>query len=378
MPARHSNHKPALGDVLGGEAASAYPVLSGSNFLSNFQSLDRHLQQPGSSTDEAAGSRAGQNGNSPSEGMRLFGTDRYKLLQDTASILGSRPGWRLASEGSMGQPQGRNVTPAPMSALSDFGAKGTSSSGSQGSAQLPSAQQVSRPTCDSTAGACTRQRSSKRLASKHAQHGIQDSLLREPAERSPEADLKFKEILGQTLSEQKQSGKALPHRVSGRSGSDPGAKQPLQEGSWSPHSSCKGPVSCDTKAVLTLDQALESISTTQSFSLGLYNPFAAAAAGGDSTWQIPSKAEGSEGRDGRASPCSTVTCDQDQLAYGLHQHVRHLRLLLASGPALHALPALSAPPALPVLPALPALPCSVLADQYCQMCANIDKQPTTI
>lgn len=332
-PARHSNHEPALGDVVGGEAASGYRLLSGSSLLSNFQSLDRYLQQPGPSTDQAAGSRSGQNGDSPSEGMRLFGicnADGYKLLQETTSALGSRPGWRLGSEGSIGQSQGRKVNSAPLSALSDFGAnKGTSSSGSQGSAQLPSAQQVSRPTCDSTAGACTRQRSSKRLASKHAKHATQGSLLREPAERSPEADLKFKEILGQTLSEQKQSKTALPHRVSGHLASDLGAKQPLQEASWSPHSSCKGPASCDTKAVLTLDQALESISTTQSFSLGLYNPFAAAAAGGDSTWQIPSRAEGSEGQDGRASPCSTVTCDQDQLADGLHQHVCHHRLLLA-------------------------------------------------
>ena len=325
MPACLSNHELALSDILGNAAASGYKPAPGSSFLSNFQSLDRHLQQPGPSTNEAAGSRAGQNSNSPSEGMRLYGicsTDGYRLLQGMTSTLGSGPGWRLGSEGSTGQPQDRNASPAPVSALSGFGANNsTSSSGSRGSAQLQS-----RLTCDGTAGACTRQRSSNRLASKHAQHATQDSLPREPAERKPEAGLKFEDAFGQTLSQQRQSEAALLHRVPGLV---PGAKQPLQEGSWSPHRSCKGPAPCDTKAVLTLDQALDSMSATQSFSLGLYNPFAAAAAGGDSTWQIPSRAGGSEGQDGRASSCSTVTCDQDQLAFGLPQQVCHVRLLLA-------------------------------------------------
>ena len=349
MPACLFNHELAVGDVLGNAAASGDLFAPGNSFLRNFQSLDRDLQQPGASTDEAAGSRAGQDGNSPSEGMRLFGicsTDGYKLLQDAASIVGSGPGWRLGSEGSTGQPQGRNASPAPLSALSGFGANNsTSSSGSQGSAQLQSG-----PTRDGTACACTRQRSSRRLASKQAHHATQDSLSREPAERNPEAGLKLKEVLDQTLSDHKQRGAAQPHRVSGHLGSDPGAKQPLQEGSWRPHSSSsKGPAPCDTKAVLTLDQALDSMSATQSFSLGLYNPFAAAAAGSDSTWQIPSRAEGSEGRDGRASSCSTVTCDQDQLAFGLPQQVCHVPtascLLASAGPAEPALPALHALPA---------------------------------
>ena len=331
MPSRHISHKSALGDVLGGAAASGYQGVPSSSFLSKFQSLDRHLRQPASSMDEAEGSRAGQNGSSPSEGMRLFGihsTDGYNLLQDTTSMLGSGPGWRLGSEGSVGHPQGRNASPAPLSTLSSFGAKNsTSSSGSQ-----DSAQPQSRPTCDGTAGACTRQRSSKRLASKHAQHATHDSLVTEPAGRSPEADLKFKEILGHTFSEQKQSGQALPHIKSEQIGSDLGAKQPLQEGSWSRYSTSKGSAPCATKAVLTLDQALDSMSTTQSFSLGMHNPFAAAAAGGDSTWQIPSRAEGSEGREGRASSCSTVTCEQDQLACGLPQQVCRLCLFLACRP----------------------------------------------
>lgn len=333
MPACHANHEAALGDVFKDASASGYQSVSGSSFLSNCQSLDRHLRQSGSSRDEAACSRAGQNGNSPSEGMRLFGIcsrDGYNLLQGTTSILGSGPDWQLGSEGSIGLPQGRNAGPAPLRALPGFGANnGTSSSGSQGSAKPRS-----KPPGDSTLGVCTRQRSSKRLASKHAQPATQDSLLREPAKHNPKTDLKLKEMLGHTLSEQKQSGPALPHRALGHLGSDLGAKPPLQEGNWSPHSSCKGPGPCDTKAVLTLDQALNSMATTQSFSLGLYNPFAAAAAGGDSTWRIPSRAERNEGRNSRASSCSTVTCDQDQLACELPQQVCHFRVPLVCWPPL--------------------------------------------
>lgn len=357
MPVQVPNHQHGLGDIPGYAAASSYPGVSNSSFLSNFQPLDTHVQQLGSSMGGAAGPGAGQHGNSPSEAMHLFGVlnaDAYKLLQHPPTMLVSGSGWQLGPEGSPIQPQGRPASPASLSALSNFG--GTSSSGSQGSAQP---RQLVRP-CGSTACANTRLRSSKRLASKHAQHAAQDLLAREPAQHSPEADLKFRQILGQSLSEQQHSGPVLLHRLSG---SDLGVQQPSQEGCWRPHSNHKGPAPSDTKAVLTLDQALESMSATQSVTQGLYNPFAAAA--GDSTWQIPSRAEGSEGRDGRASSCSTVTCHQDQLALALHQQVRHRSpgtlpslhpLLMPALPAMHALPALPALPAAHALPALPPLP----------------------
>ena len=346
MPVQVPNHPHDLGDVLGDAAASSYPGVSHSSFLRNFQSLDTHLQQLGSSMGGA-----GQHGNSPCEAIHLFGipnADAYKLLQHPPTTLGS--GWQLGSEGSPSQPQGSPASPASLSALSGFGtSNGTSSSGSQGSAQPPQGG----PPCDSTACASPRLRSSKRLASKHAQHAAEDSLPREPAQHSP-ADSKFTQILGQTLSEQQPSGPALLHRLSG---SALGTKQPSsQKGCWKPHSNHKGPAPSDTKAVLTLDQALESMSASQSVTLGLHNPFAAAA--GDSAWQMPSRAEGSEGHDGRASSCSTVTCHQDQLAFALPQQVCQCLLYLAffapiALPAMHALPALPAVHALPALPLCP-------------------------
>lgn len=356
MPVRLPHHPHDLGGDLGDAAASSYPGVPNSSFLSNFQSLDTHLQQLGPSMDGAAGSGAGQPGNSPSEAMHLFGVsdaDAYKLLQHPTTVLRSGPCWQLGSEGSPSQPQGRPPSPASLSALSGFDTNnGTSSSGSQGSAQ----PRQSGPPCDSTAYANTRRRSSKRLASKHAQHASEDSMPRAPAQRSPEADMKFRQILSRSLSEQQPSGSALLHRLSG---SDTAVKQSSQEGCWRPHSHHKGPAPSDTKAVLTLDQALDSMSASQSCTQGLYNPFAAAA--GDGAWQIPSRAEGSEGPDGRASSCSTATCHQDQLALTRPQQVCHRSLHLA----FFALTALPAMPALPAMHALPALPAGLFRAQHC-------------
>ncbi|KAL3143120.1 PSII 6.1 kDa protein [Trebouxia sp. C0009 RCD-2024] len=223
----------------------------------------------------------------------------------------SRPGFgrQLGSEGSSRQPQDTSANPAPLSAMSTFPAMNTTSSGSQGSASPTH----SHGRFDRRAGATPLPRSSKRLAAKRAQHGSQDTSPGSPAQHSPEAQLRLSDILGLPLSGRQQGAPALPNRLSGQLGAVLGAQQPLQEGDLV-RGSCKGPTRCSTQAAdkLTLDQALESMNPDQNFPLGLQNPFEAAA--GDSPWHLPSRAEGSQGVDGRASPCSALTGRQDQLA----------------------------------------------------------------
>lgn len=234
-------------------------------------------------------------------------TERFKPASTSGPVLGRR----LGSEGTSGQPQDTSTNPAPLSALSTFPAINTTSSGSQGSVSLTR----SRGCYDSTAGARPHQRSSKRLAAKRAQRDTQDtSPSSRAAQHRPEAQLRLSDILGLPLSGHQQDAPALPKRHSGQLGADLGAEQPLQEGNLL-QSSCKGLSPCATQAadMLTLDQALESMNPHQNSPLGLQNPFEAAA--GDSPWHIPSRAEGSQGVDGRASPCSTLTGHQDQLAW---------------------------------------------------------------
>ena len=296
-----------LEPVLKDPAASIHQHLSDSSCLSSFR--NRQLLQVSPAEREAV-SGAGQNSKGPAgaRGTELYGfagNEGSKPIQHPGSIVVSGPGWRLGFNGSPGQPQGKNGSPAPLRTLGAI--NGISSSGSQGSAQL----RQSGPTCDSKAGIITRQRSSKKLASKHAQHDVQDSPPASPAQRKPEA--------------------ALPHSISGQLEPALEAKQPSHEDNLvlPGLSSCKEPASCDTQsaAVLTLDQALDAMTPPQSFSLGLHNPFEAVARG-DCTWQVTSRLGGSEGRDGRASSCSTITCDEDQLPFSLPEQVCHLSLIV--------------------------------------------------
>lgn len=249
-------------------------------------------------------------------GLLQYGdTDMIKPLQQSESMVGPCPGWRLGSEGSSGRPHCKGASPAPLSALSAFPSRSdtTTSSGSLSSAP----HRHPRRTCDRTAGINTPQRSSKRLALKQAQRDTQGSPASSLTQLHPETELRLEEVLGQPLPG--RGGPALPYRLRGQLGDDLGVRQISQEGSLLPGlSNCKGPAPCETQAaysVLTLDQALDSINPTASLPMGLQNPFEAVA--GDSSWQTPSRAEGTEGRDGRASPCSTVTCLQDQLAFRL-------------------------------------------------------------
>ena len=280
----------------------------------------------------SAASEAGQEGQvqaaaiapALSRGMSSLAlADRIKDLQSSAGMLGSAPAWQPGSQGNLEQPSNQGSTAAPQQAFSNFGAMdGTSSSGSQGSARL---RQSDDPP-GRTAGLNSRQRSSKRLASKRAQQDLQDSPQSSPTLRNPEADITFREILGQNLLGQ-LPGSALPHRLpegnAGQLALNLGPKQPplLGKASLPRLSSSEEPMPRDTQApaVLTLDQALDSMSPTQKFSLELHNPFAEAA--NNSAWQLPARAEGSEGQGGRASPSSTVTCHQDQLTISMPQQV---------------------------------------------------------
>lgn len=336
LAAYHPKNLQALGAVLG-SATSSHTELSDTSLPS--KSDDAQLRRSSDLLKGPAESGASQEGQAQaptiapalSTGLSSLAlANRIKSLQSSAGLLGLEPAWPVGSEGNLEQPHNHCSSAAAQQGFSGFGAMDdASSSGSQGSGRFK--RSIDPP--GRTADLNSRQRSSKRLASKRAQQDVQESPQSSPILRNPEADLTFREILGQNLSGQ-LPGPALPPRLpegnTGQLALELGSKQPsLEENLSLPRlSSSMEPVPSGTQApaVLTLDQALDSVSPTQSFSLGLHNPFAEAA--NDSTWQLPAKAEGSEGQGGRASPSSTVTCHQDQLTLSMPQQVSRLSLSL--------------------------------------------------
>ena len=321
LDAYQSNHLHALGAALGDPKASSDTDLVDGHFQTG--SMDPQLRRPPPSLSAPAGSRAGSQQASakkaPAVSKGLFElslVDKIKALQKPAGASGSGPVWCSGCQGSLEQPQVQSSV-----SQETFSTVCTGSSGSQGSARPG----LSADRSGSAGGILKKQRSSKRLASKrtHYTH-TQDLLQSSAAQRNPEADLKFKEILGQTFAAQLHRTPMPPGIFEGSPGqiTTDQPKQPSTEETslLSRLSSSLEPAVDDSQAtaVMTLEQALDSMSPTQSFSLGVHNPFEQAA--NDDTWHFPpSRAEGSEGQGGRASPSSTATCHQEQLTFSLPQ-----------------------------------------------------------
>lgn len=257
--------------------------------------------------------------------------DFEKSLPHSGSILGCLPGWPCGSEGLCQQPKSRGPLSSAQQSVFEFAIDHHDGSSSSGSHASPQVQIQSQPAaaastripaqpCTSSNGIKTRQRS-RRLASKRAQHATQDSLENpavtqtadEANQRNPEADHQFKQILGQVPS-------ALGQAPFGCRPTNHLTIAEIQKELSLDHSllvprlsSSNDPVPCGASgpqvgnSLLTLDQALESMSPSKGFSLSLHNPFEDAA--GNSSWEVPVRAEGREAQNGPGSDDS-ATCHQ--------------------------------------------------------------------
>ena len=320
LAAYRPKHLQALGAVLGDPATSRQGDQAGGNFCSS--SRDAPLRQPGASMGGSAGSGAEQTVPSFHTGLLGFGNDNgLSPLLSFSSVLGSLPGRPLG--GSPPRPQGQSfASPLLQSAPDGDPHDGSSSSGSHPiQMQSQSAVASQAQPCGSSNGILTRPRS-RRLASKRAQRVAQDSLESSPVpesadkdgERNPEADHQFRQILGQGATTAGQ----LPSRRCIAEHFDISQIQKelsIRHGKLLPRSSSSQhplamPSQGGGEGVITLDEALDSMSPTTGLSMGMLSPFGNLAG---SSWEIPAGAGAHDGvQEGQKGPSSdaSATCHE--------------------------------------------------------------------
>ena len=313
-------HLQALGAVLGDPVTSRQGDQAGGNFCSS--SRDAPLRQPGASMGGSAGSGAEQTVPCVDTGLLGFGVNNgYSPLLNFTSVLGSLPGRPLG--GSPPRPQGQSFASPLLQSVPDSDPHDSSSSSGSHPIQMQSQPAVASQAqpCGSSNEILTRPRS-RRLASKRAQRVAQDSLESSPVpesadkdgERNPEADHQFRQILGQGATTAGQ----LPSRRCIAEHFDISQIQKelsIRHGKLLPRSSSSQhplamPSQGGGEGVITLDEALDSMSPTTGLSMGMLSPFGNLTG---NSWEIPVGAEGhdrvQEGHKGPSSDAS-ATCHE--------------------------------------------------------------------
>ncbi len=303
--------------MLGNLVPPPQPGLSDGN--SPGSSHEDPLQHPGGPPDGSTGAGAGQDAAALGTGLLGFGLGQHSL-PDAAAVLDTLPALSLTYEGNPPQKQERSTLSALLHTVFQFPSThdGSSSSGSHPLPIQSEAGAASQPQpCSSSNGTKARPRS-RRLASKRAQHEAQDSpespvraqSVERGSKQNPPADHQFRQVLGKGANVLWRLPSAGHLNIS-----------QIQKELSLKHGSLMTGLSCNTAArpcaphveagVMTLDQALDSMSPTTDFSMGLPNPFENAA--GDDSWDFLASAEGNEGwQEGRRDCASnaSVTCHE--------------------------------------------------------------------
>lgn len=312
-------HPHALGAVLGQPTSPTPTALSDGSFFSS--SHDNQLQHTEASIGRSTEAGARQDGialdNAFGLGHSLLGFDFENALNPSsnlASSSGSLPGWPLETEGILSQPQGtalsarQPVLQFPAMDLHD----GFSSCGSH---DRPHAIQTLSQPCISSSRVKTRQ-PSKRLASKRAQHATEDSpesspgqSARESVQQNPEADHQFRQILEQAPTALRQMP-SCTYPAAQLAAEQLHNELSLGQDLLVPRlSSSNYPVPSESHlgaAVMTLDEALESMSPSKGF--GWNNPFEKAM--GNSPVLFPAKPEGWQEKQNSLASNASARCDQ--------------------------------------------------------------------
>ena len=313
-------HPHALGAMLGHPTSPTPTALSDASFFSS--SHDNQLQHTEASIGRSTGAGAGQDGialdNALGLGHSLLRFDFENALNPSfnlASSSGSLPGWPLETEGISSQPQGtalsahQSVLQFPAMDLHD----GFSSCGSH---DRPHAIQTLSQPCISSSGVKTRQRS-KRLATKRTQHPTEDSpesspvtqSARESVQQNPEADHQFRQILEQAPTALRQMPSCTypaAQLAAEQLHNELSLGQDLLVPRLSSSNYPAPPESHLGAAVMTLDEALESMSPSKGF--GWNNPFEKAL--GNSPVLFPAKPEGWREKQNSLVSNASARCDQ--------------------------------------------------------------------
>ena len=309
--------------MLGNPVPSPHPGLSDSK--SPGSSHEDPLQYPGGSPDGSTTAGAGQDAAALETGLLGFGLGQPSL-PDAAAFLDTLPALSLPRfEGDPTQKQ-EGATPSALLPSVFVQLPGThDGSSSSGSHPLPMQTQAggaSQPQpCSSSNGTKARPRS-RRLASKRAQHEAQD-LPESPvrghrvdrsSKQNPEADHQFRQMLG------KGANALGPLPSAGHLNISQIQKElSLKHGSLvtgvSSNTATRLCVPHGGAGVMTLDEALDSMSPATGFGMGLHNPFEDTA--GDDSWEFPASVEGHEGwQEGhRVSSNASVTCHEVSSRY---------------------------------------------------------------